>query len=134
MYKSIRNSEGYSLAETMVSLVIFGITMLGTASIFVNSMQANLQASNTTSAYYQTQKKIDEIDYEIQHSPGLGDAYVADGLQEYEDGIYTISYQVFDINDEAVMTDRIKGVTVTARWLAESASRDVTTTALITVP
>lgn len=130
----IKKTEGYSLAEVMVALVIFSIIMLGTASMMISSMQGNVNAQHTTSAYYQTQRVIDDIDFHVQQSPAYADSLVDLGQQQFQDGIYTIRYQMVNIDDETAVTAQIKQLTVTAEWQGTSGSRDVTTESLITVP
>jgi len=84
------NSEGFSLLETAIALVIMMVLTLGTASLYVYATNYNAGASDRSAALAIAQQKMERL-----RSSGFDDALMAAGttteVVTYVDHQYTLN-------------------------------------------
>lgn len=135
--KIFNTTTGYSLVELMVALVIFMIITMFTAGMYIASIHATREAGNTTSAYYFTQRKVDEIEHMI-----LNDASIADSLTNLNpqvevggpNDVYTVTWDVYEYDTDTVINAMTRACSVRVEWQSNRSTRHVTTRTIIEIP
>lgn len=110
-------TEGFSLIEVMVAMVILGIGLLGVAQMIPMAMAGVTQAGVRTRAVQAAQEQLDDL-----RSTDFSDAALQAGTYSETQGNYTLDWVITD--DDPVA--RTKRIDVTASWQTVGGTRSAT--------
>jgi prepilin-type N-terminal cleavage/methylation domain-containing protein len=119
---ALKNERGFSLMEILISMTIFGISMMGLAGMSGVAVKTNLSSARVTAATAAAQEKIEYV-------KGLGFSTVdaAAGTENYG----SVPQNKFFKRVTTVTTDptnvNIKTVMVTVYWRSDKSNISIQT-------
>lgn len=109
------NSQGFTLVELMIALLVFAVGILAVAGLQVTSIRYNADAQRTSEASMFAQSKMEELmvmNYDA----------VVDSIAAETEGIYSVTWSVVDDTPRT----GAKEISVTVNWTSRGVNKTTT--------
>ncbi|MCI0530886.1 MAG: prepilin-type N-terminal cleavage/methylation domain-containing protein [candidate division Zixibacteria bacterium] len=107
-----RRNQGFTLLETMVTMVVLSVGLLTLAPMVVLSMRGNQVARKTSDIAYLAQERIEQL----KNQPSISPMPFNETTNNI-DGVYTRTVNVSDKTVDGAIPEGVYRITVTISWV-----------------